>query len=72
MKEARYAHLLAGPVESIQQPQSPAYAAGTAGPGADGAISPEQDGRIAQLEAAVAELRSEIAALRKKIEDLFA
>jgi uncharacterized protein len=70
-KEARYAQLLAGPVESIQQPQSPPYAAAPAGSGADGAISPEQEGRIAQLEATVAELRGEIAALRQKIDDLF-
>jgi len=66
-KESRYAHLLSGPVESIVQPQQ-AYANPAA---AGGAISPEQEGRIAQLEMTVAELRNEVAELRKKIEDLF-
>jgi|SRR6185437_11989971 len=67
-KEARYAHLLSGPVESIQQPQP--YAAT---PYAAGATpSPEHEPRIAQLEATVAELQRELADLRKKIDDLFA
>jgi uncharacterized protein len=66
-KESRYAHLLSGPVESVVQPLS-AYASPAA---AGGASSPEQEGRIAQLEMTVAELRSEVAELRKKIEDLF-
>ncbi len=66
-KESRYAHLLSGPVESVAQPLS-AYANPAA---AGGAISPEQEGRIAQLEMTVVELRNEVAELRKKIEDLF-
>jgi uncharacterized protein YceH (UPF0502 family) len=65
-KEARYAHLLSGPVESIQVPIS-----GQAATQAE-TITPEQEDRIAQLESTVAELQREIAALRKKIEDLFA
>jgi hypothetical protein len=69
-KEARYAHLLSGPVESIQQPQSQAYAATPAATGAT--PSPEHEPRIAQLEATVAELQRELADLQKKIDDLFA
>jgi uncharacterized protein len=69
-KESRYAHLLAGPVASIVQPQ--AYAVTGSAPSAAGAPSdPEHEPRIAQLEATVAELRNEVAELRKKIEDLF-
>ena len=60
-REARYAHLLCGPVESIQQPESIQQ----------GGPAPEQDDRIAQLESNVAELRREVAALREKIESLF-
>lgn len=66
-REARYAHLLSGPVEAMPVTQgygsSPATAAAPA--------SAEQDERIAQLEATVAELQKEIAALRQKIDDLF-
>jgi uncharacterized protein YceH (UPF0502 family) len=65
-REARYAHLLSGQVESLASaPQGYASAARSAS-------SPEQDERIERLEATVAELRNEIAALRQKIEDLFA
>src|ERR1700739_2806846 len=49
-KEARYAHLLSGPVESIQMPISAAPAPSVA------TATPEQDDRIAQLESTVAEL----------------
>jgi uncharacterized protein YceH (UPF0502 family) len=61
-REARYAHLLSGEVTG---------ASGVVGSEADAASSPEQDGRIAQLELTVEELRKEVAELRKKIEDLF-
>jgi uncharacterized protein len=66
-KEARYAHLLSGPVESIQQPQSFAAPPGLAA----APSSPEHEPRIAQLESTVAELQREMAALRQKIDDLF-
>src|SRR6478609_5771878 len=46
-KEARYAHLLSGPVESIQMPASAAPAQMNA------ATTPEQDDRIAKLESMV-------------------
>jgi uncharacterized protein YceH (UPF0502 family) len=59
-REARYAHLLSGAVSVTE-----AVTASAAAP------SPEQDGRIAQLELTVEELRREVAELRKKIEDLF-
>jgi uncharacterized protein YceH (UPF0502 family) len=60
-REARYAHLLSGAVSAAEI--VPASAAAAA--------SPEQDGRIAQLEGTVEELRKEVVELRKKIEDLF-
>jgi hypothetical protein len=65
-KEARYAHLLAGPVDSIQMPVTPAA------PQPSTAITQEQDDRLVQLESIVAELQREVAALRQKIDDLFA
>ncbi|MDE3148246.1 MAG: DUF480 domain-containing protein [Acidobacteriota bacterium] len=61
-KEARYAHLLSGPVESL-----PVAATQTA----SGGDTTQQEERIAQLETDVAELRRELAALRQKIDDLF-
>ena len=64
-KEARYAHLLSGPVESISLPATAGAAQNVA------ATTPEQDDRIAQLEATVAELKREISALREKIDNLF-
>ena len=64
-KEARYAHLLSGPVESIQMPASAVPVPNIA------ATTPEQDDRIAQLEATVAELQREVAAIREKIDNLF-
>ena len=63
-KEARYAHLLSGPVESVQMPAITANAPALA-------ATPEQDDRIAQLEATVTELQREVAALREKIDNLF-
>ena len=65
-KEARYAHLLSGPVESIPLPASPAPVPSIA------TTTPEQDDRIAQLESTVAELRREVTALREKIDSLIA
>jgi uncharacterized protein YceH (UPF0502 family) len=64
-KEARYAHLLSGPVESIQMPASAAPAQMNA------ATTPEQDDRIAKLESMVVGLQREVAALREKIDNLF-
>lgn len=64
-KEARYAHLLSGPVESMQMP-SATTAVSTAA-----ATTPGQDDRIAQLESTVAELRREVASLREKVDNLF-
>ena len=65
-KESRYTHLLSGTVEA-----APAPAAAEA-PETHGLENgPEQDDRIAQLEATVNELRAEMAALRQKIDSLF-
>jgi hypothetical protein len=64
-KEARYAHLLSGPVESVQMPAGTPFVPQVA------VTTPEQDDRIAQLEATVAELRREVSALREKIDNLF-
>lgn len=63
-KEARYAHLLTGPIEAALSARPEAAAVSM--PQADG-----QEQRIAQLEATVAELKQEVAALRKTIDDLF-
>lgn len=64
-KEARYAHLLSGPVESIPMPASTSSTLHAA------VTSPEQDDRIATLESAVAKLQRDVAALREKIDNLF-
>ncbi|MGA8743735.1 MAG: YceH family protein [Terracidiphilus sp.] len=64
-REARYAHLLSGPVESIQMPVDSAPTLVIA------SNTPEQDDRIEKLESTVAELRREVAALRDKIDNLF-
>jgi uncharacterized protein len=76
-KESRYAHLLAGPVESIAMPtavaySAPAYAAPGYAPLVQAAPDdPAHAGRIAHLEALVAQLQQEVAGLRQKIDDLF-
>jgi len=66
-KESRYAHLLSGPVEvaAVAAPTAPAV------PVFSGDVG-DQDGRLAQLEATVAELKNEMAELRRKFDDLFA
>jgi uncharacterized protein YceH (UPF0502 family) len=62
-KESRYAHLLCGPVDSISLPDE----ASVAEPAASNSA---QEERIAQLEAAVEELRQQVAALGEKLERL--
>jgi uncharacterized protein len=65
-KEARYAHLLSGGVESIPVVAAAAsYAARE--PGADAGL----EERVAGLEATIRELRQEMGTLRQKVEDLF-
>jgi len=64
-KEARYAHLLSGPVESAPQG---ALAAAKPALTSD---ADTHDERIAQLESAVAELKRDFAALHVKFDDLF-
>jgi hypothetical protein len=63
-REARYAHLLSGPVESIPMPSG-----GQSTP-QSASMPSEQGDRIAQLEATVAELQREVAALREKVDNL--
>jgi hypothetical protein len=65
-KESRYAHLLSGAVESL-----PVAAPGTAFARRECGEDEGLDERVAQLEAAMAELRQEVTALRQKIDDLF-
>jgi uncharacterized protein YceH (UPF0502 family) len=65
-KEARYAHLLSGPVESIH------FASAEPAPGQDS--SPDNSAsqeRLDRLETAVDELRQQIATLNQKIDNLF-
>jgi len=68
-KEARYAHLLSGPVESI--PFAPAEFVRLESGLVLGADAGQEE-RFARLEAEVKELRLEVATLRQKIDDLFA
>jgi hypothetical protein len=70
-KEARYAHLLSEPVESIIQPQAAAGAWSSSPTTSGSPSSPEHEERIAQLELTVAAMQKEMAALRQKIDDLF-
>jgi hypothetical protein len=63
-REARYAQLLTGPPDLTAISAQPAFRPADA-------PSPEQEGRIAQLEAAVAELQQQIAGLRERIDNLF-
>jgi uncharacterized protein YceH (UPF0502 family) len=74
-KEARYAHLLCGPVESASAPElaAPPRTAYRPTPIAtdDLPAQPANQDRIAQLEATVAALRQEVAELRQKIDNLF-
>ncbi len=66
-KESRYAHLLSGPVESAAPPAgAPTYAPSNSGDPAG------QDSRIAQLEATLAQLRSDFEELKKRFDDLYA
>ncbi len=62
-KEARYAHLLSGTVETAP--------AGSAGEQTLTRDAGDSDERIAQLESTVGELRREVDALRQKIDSLF-
>ncbi len=63
-KESRYAHLLSGAVEAAEAGEAALARR-------EGGEDPAQEERIARLEAAMAELRQEMAALRRKIDDLF-
>jgi uncharacterized protein YceH (UPF0502 family) len=68
-KEARYGHLLSGPVEA---PRAAAPDASTPREtGFSAGADAGQEERIAQLEVTVAALRKEVIALREKIDDLF-
>jgi uncharacterized protein YceH (UPF0502 family) len=71
-KEARYAHLLSGPVESATAPDLSSAARFAASSAASGVSDdPAHEDRIAQLEATVTQLKNEIATLNKRIDDLF-
>jgi hypothetical protein len=70
-KEARYAHLLSGPVESAVVPDQVSTAHVAARRVAGNADEAGHEDRIAQLEATVGKLTQEVAALRQKVDDLF-
>lgn len=65
-KESRYAHLLAGGVESIAVTQEETLRVSESS-----ADSSAYEERIAQLESTVSELRREVSELRQKVENLF-
>jgi uncharacterized protein YceH (UPF0502 family) len=69
-KEARYTHLLSGPVESVQFVAL--ETAGARDSGADhSALEERFEARFQSLEAAMEELRQQVAALNQKIDNLF-
>jgi hypothetical protein len=66
-KEARYTHLLSGPVESVQMPAATEHS-----PGRE--FAPDTSAlqeRVESLETTVDELRQQIAALTQKVDNLF-
>ena len=66
-KEARYAHLLSGPIESIQFVSAP-------DPAHSPSASPDSSAlqeRVENLEAVIDELRQKVAELNQKIDNLF-
>jgi hypothetical protein len=67
-KEARYAHLLSGPVEAIQFAVTPPS---TGERVVGNETNGEMQERMERVEAAVDELRQQIAALTQKIDNLF-
>jgi uncharacterized protein len=72
-KESRYAQLLSGDVESAAAAQGQVFSSArqeNTDPGHS--VNVDSDERIAQLEAAMRELRQEFSELKKKFEDLFA
>ncbi len=68
-KESRYAQLLSGFVEALCAAVPEALRQQSVEQ--DAGLGAEDNERIAQLEAAVVELRREVTALRQKIDDLF-
>jgi uncharacterized protein YceH (UPF0502 family) len=67
-KESRYTHLLSGPVEASATQPAAAVAYTPAFTGDPG----DHDGRIAQLESTVAQLKSDLETLKKRFDDLYA
>ena len=72
-KEARYAHLLSGPLEGAIAPEASSvpHIAAVSTARSQGGDDLAQEARIAQLEATVFELQQKIDALHRKIDDLF-
>jgi uncharacterized protein YceH (UPF0502 family) len=69
-KEARYAHLLSGDVESFEPAAASAHAIASSWSSASSTADPELQERMAQLEAEVAILTRELGELREEVERL--
>ncbi len=63
-REARWAHLLSGPVQAAMEPSAPAQSRAAA------AETPALEHRLEELQAEVAELRAEVAAMRARLDEL--
>jgi len=69
-KEARYAHLLSGDVESFEPATAHAAASSYSSASSQSSEDPELQERMAQLEAEVAILTRELSEIREQVERL--
>jgi uncharacterized protein YceH (UPF0502 family) len=76
-KESRYVHLLSGPVAGAGPmaafaPVQPYFAVAPVGYASPASLDAGAEARLAQVEAAMAELRLQMAEMQKRFDDLFA